>query len=75
MFTRKAGINSILTELKNYLSGSGFMYIFHKIMGKSGKYTGSLSPYFKKGENTLKYLTRDKPIDLIYDLTHDNNTY
>lgn len=74
-FTRRIGINSTLIELKHKLSGDQFVQLFHQIMGASGQYTGSLSPYFEKHGHTIQYLNRDHPIYLVYDLTHDNKTY
>jgi hypothetical protein len=45
-------------------------------MGGHGKYTGSISPHFDRPHGKrLKYCRRKKPIPLIYDLTHDNQTY
>ncbi len=45
-------------------------------MGPQGKYTGSISPHFERpGGHRVKYCKRKKPVPLIYDLTHDNQTY
>lgn len=45
------------------------------MLGNHGNYSGSLSRYFKKNDQTIKYCRRKKPLLLVYDLTHDNNTY
>ena len=44
-------------------------------MGNHGKYTGTLNPYFHRYGKKVKYCRRKKPVPLVYDLTHDNNTY
>lgn len=72
---RSSGVNSTLFEIKHHISGSLFLGLFYESMGNQGKYTGSISPHFERTDGRVKYCKRKKPIPLIYDLTHDNNTY
>lgn len=57
------------------LNGDSFLRTFHQIMGPSGPYIGSLNPYFETQTECVKYCRRKRPIILIYDLTHDNQSY
>jgi hypothetical protein len=57
------------------LSGPEFVGQFHKKIETLKPYLGALSRIFNEGGENIKYSVRKKPIYLVYDLTHDNQTY
>jgi hypothetical protein len=48
---------------------------FHKKIEKTKPYLGTLNRFFIENGENIKYSTRKRPIYLVYDLTHDNQTY
>ncbi len=57
------------------LSGPEFVRQFHKKIEKTKPYLGALNRKFIENGDTVKYSTRKMPITLVYDLTHDNQTF
>ncbi len=51
------------------------MDFFHSKINFTNPYLGTLNRLFEENGQTIKYAVRKRPIPLIYDLTHDNQTY
>ena len=56
-------------------SCSTFVYNLHGSLGKGTRYVRGLNRYMEERNELVKYSTREKPLLLVYDLTHDNMTY
>lgn len=57
------------------LNGDAFVYSFHKRINFTSPYLGTFNKIFIENGEKIKYATRKQPIPLVYDLTHDNETY
>ena len=51
------------------------VYAFHHKISVTSPYLGTLDRYFLENEEKVKYEVHKKPIPLVFDLTHDNETY
>jgi hypothetical protein len=57
------------------LSGGSMVQTYHRAIDRTNAYLGSLNRHFKENGETVKYSYHKKPIALVYDLTHDNESY
>jgi hypothetical protein len=57
------------------LSGEEFVRQFYKRILTSKPYLGALDRLFIENGEIIKYSVKKQPIILVYDLTHDNQTY
>lgn len=75
VFVKQIGINSVLKEAQHMLSGEAFVRQFHEKIEKSRPYLGALDRIFLENGERIKYAVKKRPIVLVYDLTHDNQTF
>lgn len=75
MFVRQIGINSTLKEAQYILSGESVVHAFHKRIDRTSSYLGTLNRVFRENGENVKYAYHKRPVTLLYDLTHDNETY